>query len=131
VGGRGRLAACSVRVCAKLIPAPVWVSPTKKQLGKPRVWKPWNVRMPRRQYSDSRVPPRPTRSTPTEVSMSRVSKPVAKTRQSGGYSTPPATTPSAVIFSMPRPAVATRVTVGRLNAARCSSWKPGRLHMIR
>jgi len=52
-----------------LIPAPVWVSPTKKQLGKPRVWKPWNVRMPRRQYSDSPVPPRPTRSTPTEVSM--------------------------------------------------------------
>ncbi|CAK5269555.1 unnamed protein product [Mycena citricolor] len=54
--------------------------------------------------------------------------PVLRTSTSTGYSIPLATTPFADSASTPFPSVSTRVTFGRLNAGRYSSWNVGRLH---
>ena len=108
--------------------SPDCAGPMIMQLGKPRLCIPCSVAMPPAHFCDSVLPSVPCNSNPERLAkLLDTSNPVAKMRQSSGYSRPLATTAVSVIDSTPRPRVSTSVTFGRLNTSRYSSWKHGRL----
>ena len=49
-------------MCGKFAVNPPWVTPMKKQFGKPWVWNPCRVRRPSAHFSESAWPPLPVMS---------------------------------------------------------------------